>query len=106
MADLSAKLKVLGDPTRLKILNFLLEPVQSCCSRDDGVCGCDLEAFLGLTQPTVSHHMKQLVEAGFVTAEKRGRWVYYELAPEAFTEVIAALADLKQAAEQTQGVGA
>ncbi len=106
MRDLSDELKVLADPTRLKILDFLLEPVQSCCSRDDGVCGCDLETFLGLTQPTVSHHMKQLVEAGFVSAEKRGRWVYYELAPEAFTEVISALTDLKQAAEQTRAVGA
>ena len=106
MRDLSDELKVLADPTRLKILDFLLEPVQSCCSRDDGVCGCDLETFLGLTQPTVSHHMKQLVEAGFVSAEKRGRWVYYELAPETFTEVISALTDLKQAAEQTRAVGA
>ena len=106
MRDLSDELKVLADPTRLKILDFLLEPVQSCCSRDDGVCGCDLETFLGLTQPTVSHHMKQLVEAGFVSAEKRGRWVYYELAPEAFAEVISALTDLKQAAEQTRAVGA
>ncbi len=106
MTDLSDKLKILADPTRLAILEFLREPVQSCCSRDDGICGCDLEAFLGLTQPTVSHHMKQLVEAGFITAEKRGRWVYYELAPEAFTEVVTALAELKKAAERTQVVGA
>ena len=106
MTGLSDKLKTLADPTRLAILEFLREPVQSCCSRDDGICGCDLETFLGLTQPTVSHHMKQLVEAGFVSAEKRGRWVYYELAPEAFAEVIAALADLKKAAERTQVVGA
>ncbi len=91
MTGLSDELKVLGDPTRLKILDFLLEPVQSCCSRDDGVCGCDLEAFLGLTQPTVSHHMKQLVAAGFVTAEKRGRWVYYDLDPEGFRTVQDAL---------------
>ena len=106
MIHLSDKLKTLADPTRLAILEFLKEPLQSCCSRNDGICGCDLETFLGLTQPTVSHHMKQLVEAGFVTAEKRGRWVYYELAPEAFTTVITALTDLKQAAEQTQPVGA
>ena len=87
MNDLVTQLKILADPTRLAILEFLREPVQSCCSRDDGVCGCDLETFLGLTQPTVSHHMKQLVEAGFVTAEKRGRWVYYELNPKAFAGI-------------------
>ena len=91
MTDLSNQLKVLADPTRLKILDFLLEPLQSCCSREDGVCGCDLETFLGFSQPTVSHHMKQLVAAGFVTAEKRGRWVYYDLEPRAFQEVKDAL---------------
>jgi DNA-binding transcriptional ArsR family regulator len=48
--------------------------------------------------------MKQLVGAGFVRAEKRGRWVYYELAPEAFAEVIAALTELKKAAKQAQVV--
>ena len=106
MTDLSDKLKTLADPTRLAILEFLREPVQSCCSRDDGICGCDLEAFLGLTQPTVSHHMKQLVEAGFVTAEKRGRWVYYDLAPAGFVSVIRALLDLQAAAEDAEAVTA
>ena len=91
MTDLSNHLKVLADPTRLKILDFLLEPIQSCCSREDGVCGCDLETFLGFSQPTVSHHMKQLVGAGFVTAEKRGRWVYYDLEPRTFQQVKDAL---------------
>ena len=91
MTDLSNQLKVLADPTRLKILDFLLEPLQSCCSREDGVCGCDLETFLGFSQPTVSHHMKQLVAAGFVTAEKRGRWVYYDLEPHTFEQVKDAL---------------
>ena len=75
MSKLAEHLKVLADPTRLAILEFLRDPAISCCSREDGVCGCDFKSFLGLTQPTVSHHMKQLVEAGFVKAEKRGRWV-------------------------------
>ena len=105
MDDLAAKLKILADPTRLAILEFLREPIQNCCSREDGIYACDLETFLGLTQPTVSHHMKQLAEAGFITAEKRGRWVYYALAPEAFARVIAALTDLKKAAEQVQAAG-
>lgn len=91
MDMLADTLKVLADPSRLAVLEFLRHPVQSCCSRADGVCGCDLETFLGLSQPTVSHHMKQLVAVGFVVAEKRGRWVYYDLNPAAFEAVAAAL---------------
>ena len=100
MDHLSDRLKVLADPTRLKILEFLLEPIQSCCSREDGICGCDLETFLGFSQPTVSHHMKQLVEAGFVTAEKRGRWVYYDLEPAGFRAVRQALTKFETALEK------
>ena len=91
--------RLLGDPTRWRIVEFLARPIQSCCSRDDGVCGCDLEAFLGLTQATVSHHMKQLVDAGLVMADRRGRWVYYELKPEAFRALAARLKDLATATE-------
>ncbi|HET9027473.1 MAG TPA: metalloregulator ArsR/SmtB family transcription factor [Trueperaceae bacterium] len=93
------KLKLLGDPTRFKILQFLAEPVESYCTRDDGVCGCDLETYLKLTQPTVSHHMKQLVDAGLVTGERRGRWVYYELQPAALRELAGALEGFAAAAE-------
>lgn len=89
--SLDPALKVLADPTRTKILEFLLDPVPSCCSREDGVCACDLETYLGLAQPTVSHHMKALATAGFVRAERRGRWVYYELEPDRFREVASRL---------------
>ena len=92
-------LRLLGDPTRWRIVEFLARPIQSCCSRDDGVCACDLEAFLGFTQATVSHHMKQLVDAGLVSAERRGRWVYYELQPQAFRALAARLEDLASATE-------
>jgi ArsR family transcriptional regulator len=102
--SLDARLKVLADPTRMKIVEFLLDPVASCCSRDDGVCGCDLEAFLGLSQPTVSHHMKALTAAGFVTAEKRGRWVYYALVPESFRELAAQLEAVAKTAEQARAL--
>lgn len=84
MDDFATRLKALADPVRLTILEFLLDPVQTCCARDEGVCACDFETVLGLSQPTVSHHMKLLVQAGFVRAEKRGRWVYYALEPAAF----------------------
>jgi len=105
--SLDTRLKVLADPTRMKIVEFLLDPVASCCSRDDGVCGCDLEGFLNLSQPTVSHHMKALTAAGLVTAEKRGRWVYYALVPDSFRELAArfeALADAAQRARALQPV--
>jgi len=99
MDEYPDKLKLLGDPTRFKILQFLAAPVESYCTRDDGVCGCDLEAYLELTQPTVSHHMKQLVDAGLVTGERRGRWVYYELVPEALRELATTLEGFAAAAE-------
>ena len=82
-----AKLKALADPSRLRILEFLLEPKGNCCARDDGVCGCDFETLLGLSQPTVSHHLKILVQAGLLSSEKRGRWTYYDLEPQAFAQL-------------------
>lgn len=92
-------LKVLADPVRFQALQFLLDPAPSCCSQGDGVCGCDFEGVLGLAQPTVSHHLKQLVEVGLVRAEKRGRWTYYELEPAAFRALCAALAPFTHAPE-------
>lgn len=100
MRALVDKLKVLVDPTRLNILEFLHAPIQSCCSHDDGVCGCDLETFLGFKQPTVSHHMKLLAEAGFVRAERRGRWVFYALKPEGFRSVRTELEKFEAAATE------
>ncbi len=69
--------KALADPARLKILQFLASGQAGCCG--DGVCGCDLEEVTGLSQPTVSYHMKCLASAGLVTSEKRGKWMYYAL---------------------------
>lgn len=103
--ELALQLKALADSTRLGVLEFLSNPIQSCCSRDDGVCACDLEAFLGLSQPTVSHHMKLLVQAGFVRAEKRGRWVYYELEPSTFHELQGQLARFAEVPASGDEVG-
>lgn len=100
MRDLDPRLRVLADPTRSRIVAFLADPVASCCSRDDGVCACDVESFLGVAQSTVSHHMKQLVQAGLVHAEKHGRWMYYRLEPVALRELATGLADLADAAER------
>lgn len=94
--------KALADPRRLAILEFLRQPIQSCCSRDDGVCACDLEAFLGLSQPTVSHHMKQLQGAELVVSEKRGRWTYYRLNAAGLRQVAEVVCALEHAAEDAK----
>jgi ArsR family transcriptional regulator, arsenate/arsenite/antimonite-responsive transcriptional repressor len=76
-----AAFKALADPTRLKILNLLKARGRSCCDliarNEPGLCACDIEQAVGLSQAAVSHHMGLLRRAGFVDAEKRGRWVYY-----------------------------
>ena len=73
-------LKALADETRLAILRQL---------REEGeVCACDFRACCTLAQPTVSHHLKVLREAGLVTAEKRGLWVHYRLDQAAIKQVM------------------
>ena len=73
--------KALGDPTRLKILELLKTRGKSCCDlverAERGLCACDIEAAVGLSQAAVSHHMDLLRRAGLVEAEKRGRWMFY-----------------------------
>jgi len=80
-SDLVVALKALADPTRLRILELLKAKGRSCCeliSRNEpGLCACDVEEAVGLSQAAVSHHMGLLRRAGFVNAEKRGRWIYY-----------------------------
>lgn len=83
-----ATLKALADPVRLSILQFLWSPSAEEFRTHDGICACDVQDFLGVTQPTVSYHMKILIQAGLVRAEKRGKWVYYECITEGLTEVI------------------
>jgi ArsR family transcriptional regulator, arsenate/arsenite/antimonite-responsive transcriptional repressor len=83
-----ATLKALADPVRLSILEFLWSPSAEEFRTENGICACDVQDFLGVTQPTVSYHMKILIHAGLVTAEKRGKWVYYECITEGLTEVI------------------
>ncbi|MEV4901649.1 metalloregulator ArsR/SmtB family transcription factor [Citricoccus sp. NPDC055426] len=74
-------LKALADPMRLRLLSHVA--AQGC----DAVCACDLTEELGISQPTVSHHMKKLVDAGLLTREQRGRWAHYTVIPEAFAEL-------------------
>ncbi|MGI8910840.1 MAG: ArsR/SmtB family transcription factor [Rubrobacteraceae bacterium] len=81
-------LKALADPARLSILEFLWGPAAEELRDEDGICAKDVERFLGVTQPTVSYHMKILVGAGLIEAEKRGQKVYYECVTEGPDEVI------------------
>jgi len=74
-ADLARTLKALADPTRLRLVSMV-------AAHEGGeACVCDLTEPLGLTQPTVSHHLKILVDAGIFTRDKRGVWAYYALVP-------------------------
>src|SRR5215471_21791840 len=79
--DLVLAFKALGDPTRLKILELLKSRGKSCCElvapAEPGLCACDIEEAVRLSQAAVSHHMGLLRRAGLVEAEKRGRWMYY-----------------------------
>ena len=87
LSEPAALFKALGDPYRLLILATVAQA-------DEEVCVCDFTAGLPLEQPTVSHHLKILRDAGLVASERRGTWVYYRLAPGAKQRVTAALKDV------------
>jgi ArsR family transcriptional regulator len=89
-AEATAELfKTLGDPARVRIVNLLATGL-------DSVCACELYEPLGLSQPTVSHHLKKLVDAGLLDREQRGKWAYFSLNRDA-VEKLALVADLKGA---------
>jgi len=79
--------KALADPARVRILNVL-------ATSGGPVCVCNLVEPLGLSQPTVSHHVHKLLDAGIVEREQRGKWAYFSL-KEGAVEKLAAVADLK-----------
>jgi ArsR family transcriptional regulator len=85
----AALFRALGDPARVRILNALARS-------DEPVCACEFNGPLGLSQPTVSHHLRKLVDAGLLEREQRGKWAYYSLNPEA-ASTLAALVDLEEA---------
>ncbi|AXJ10490.1 helix-turn-helix transcriptional regulator [Arthrobacter sp. PM3] len=80
--------KALADPNRLRLLSIIK------ASSTGATCVCDLTDPLDLSQPTVSHHLKILVEAGLLHREKRGTWAYFSLAPGALDDVAGLLAKL------------
>jgi ArsR family transcriptional regulator len=94
--DVVETLKALADPTRLRILELLKSKGRSCCEliarSEPGLCACDIESAVGLSQAAVSHHMGLLRRAGLVRAEKRGRWMYYSRNETAIAAVADAIA--------------
>ena len=93
---LARMFKALGDPTRMRLVSMI------AAHPGAEACVCDLTEPVGLSQPTVSHHLKQLVEAGLVTREQRGRWAYYAIVP----ETLAMLSSVLDPRSLQAGVGA
>jgi ArsR family transcriptional regulator, arsenate/arsenite/antimonite-responsive transcriptional repressor len=85
--ELERLFKALADRSRLQILNCLLQ------AGGQPVCVCEFQPLLGIRQPTVSHHLKQLVEAGLLEREKRGTFAYYSLKPGALERMGALLVE-------------
>jgi ArsR family transcriptional regulator len=83
--ELERLFSVLADRQRIKILNLLAS------ADEDSVCVCELVPALGLKQPTVSYHLKQLAQAGLVERERRGTFAYYRLVPGALERIGAVL---------------
>lgn len=75
--EIASIFKALSDPTRVRLLSLIAG------SPGGEACVCDLTEPVGLAQPTVSHHLKTLVDAGLLAREQRGRWAYYAIAPDA-----------------------
>ena len=84
-----ARFKALADPTRLALIALL-------AASDESICVCELNEFFDLEQPTISHHLKVLRDAGLVRSERRGTWAHYSLHPDASQWVRTTLAALKQ----------
>jgi ArsR family transcriptional regulator len=91
----AALFKALGDAHRVRIVNLL-------ATAPEAVCVCDLTDFLGLSQPTVSHHLRKLVEVGLLTREQRGVWAFYSLREDA----VRRLGDTLRAADRSADTAA
>lgn len=78
---MAARFKALSDPMRLRLMSHIA--ARGC----DSVCACDLLDVVDLSQPTVSHHLKKLVDAGLLVREQRGKWAHYTVVQESFAEL-------------------
>lgn len=82
--ELAHAFAALADPVRLRLLSLVAAAGE--------ICSCDLEGPLGKSQPTISHHTKALAEAGLIVGEKRGRWMWWRVAPDRIESLRAVLA--------------
>ena len=82
--DLARQFAALADPIRLRLFSLIANAVE--------VCSCDLEVPLGKSQPTISHHTKALADAGLITGEKRGRWMWWTINAERLAALRSAIA--------------
>lgn len=87
-AELTTVMKALADPVRLRIFHHI------AANRCSAVCACHIPEVFGVSQPTLSHHLKKLVEAGLVTRQMRGRWAYFSVRPEGLDVLRDFLADV------------
>jgi ArsR family transcriptional regulator, arsenate/arsenite/antimonite-responsive transcriptional repressor len=85
--ELAAVLKALADPVRLRLVSLI------AAASTGEVCACDLPALVDRSQPTVSHHLTQLVRAGLLDREQRGKWAWFSVRPDGFAALRAALGD-------------
>mgnify|MGYP001064266695 CR=1 FL=1 len=85
--ELAGVLKALADPVRLRLVSAI------AAAEAGEVCACDLPDLLGRSQPTVSHHLTQLVRAGLLDREQRGKWAWFRLRADGFAALRAALGD-------------
>ncbi|MEV7967056.1 metalloregulator ArsR/SmtB family transcription factor [Sphaerisporangium sp. NPDC088356] len=85
-ARIAAGFKALADPVRLRLLSLVASHL------DGEACVCDLVGAFDLTQPTISHHLRVLRDAGLVESTRRGTWVYYRVVPEALTSLTTIIA--------------
>jgi ArsR family transcriptional regulator len=86
-AELAGVLKALADPVRLRIVSII------AAAPTGEICACELPGLLERSQPTVSHHLSQLVHAGLVDREQRGKWAWFRLRPDRLAAVRAALGE-------------
>lgn len=90
--DLAEMMKALADPVRLRLLRYVAD------APDTTACACHLPEALGISQPTLSHHLKKLVEAGLLLREQRGRWVHYRIQAQALLPLEGFLISVQAAA--------
>lgn len=95
--ELARVFKAMGDPVRLRLLSLI-------ASHDGGeACVCDVTGVFDLTGPTISHHLRVLREAGLISGERRGTWIYYRVHPEALGRLSAVLVPHAEATEAAAG---